>query len=163
MKSIVILGASGSGKSSVLRHIFNEDYGNTTAIRHPKVINGYQYIPELTGNKKKLIGQKAIDKTLNNGNITVTDVHWNFRSVLMYQLLEGECEVLVLSATAKQLHRNISKRRMSKGNNKVLAIANAIIQNDELIHMGYPVFTQSELIDYLYQLIRPRANLFDTI
>ena len=161
MKTIIIIGSSGTGKSTALREAFGiaKGYGCKSALSQiPR--QGYQYMPELTGNVEEPI-RKELHKFFANGNTTIIDAHPNFLNVIQKYL--DEVEYIQLVATHDEIVRNVMSRRSTKGDNdKDTKIKNSINDQSNLKHKGHKQMSQQQVIDYVKSLIGedPQQNLF---
>ena len=158
MKSIVILGCSGSGKDYAVKKAFDivikpYSYGTVKAIRKPIVKNGYQYLPELNNTKLRLAGDDFY-KYLNNGNTTITTVNSVVPFGLKYFRDNTLCNVIFLDATDEEIRRNMFGRRecTSKQNGKENVYNRALKSRDSL-RKKYQSHTQDEVVELIRSLI----------
>ena len=160
-KSIIIIGSSGTGKSTALREAFGiaKGYGCKSALSQiPR--QGYQYMPELTGNVEQPI-RNELHEFFANGNTTVIDAHPNFLNVI--QKYYDEAEFIQLVATNEDIIRNVVNRRSTKGDNdKDTKIKNSINDQYKLKSKGHKQMNQQQVIDYIKSLVgeNPQQNLF---
>ena len=162
MKSIVILGVSGVGKTYALKEVFNIDNNSalnsvkTGSNANTRVYNGYQYLPELTGNIKKLIDPKQLRWFLTNGYITITDINPKYKTVLVPELeRHTDIEYLVLTATNDEIKDRLNVRQSSRHakRSKEETLADSIKEQNKLLQTDYKKFNQEELIEYLNKLL----------
>ena len=157
-KMIIILGASGSGKTYAVREAFKvkEKYGTYEALETNKYItNNYQYLPEPRANAIKT---QEFRDFINNGNTTITTVNSSFKSYFFeeFQGLDS-VEVLLLNANGQEFTRNINARGESQEKDKNVKIKKSIKENMALqarrIGKKWKNMTQTEIINYLNQIL----------
>ena len=139
---------SGVGKTYALRQVFDvgKGFGCVSALRNPKIINGYQFLPEVS-NKFAKKYEKEMWEFINNGNITVSDVNMDFKFNLMNKL-DG-AKVIALQANDAEIKWRLSNRN-TRNERQYIKSAKKMTT---LLKEGYDVMTQPQLIKYLTNLI----------
>lgn len=147
-QSIIILGAPCVGKTWVLNKIFligdKETYGIHSSLSYKgKDLNGYRYIPEITGNQLT-DGLKLFIK--NNKIITGISIAQPFG---LYHVKEAK--ILILDASDDDLFKHINRRGKSKGKKTVIEKLDECKKWRDKLRKDYPndLFNQIELIEYL--------------
>ena len=157
-KMIIVLGASGSGKTHAIREAFKvkEKYGTNTALQSNKyLINGYQYLPEPRANISKT---QEFRDFIENGNTTITSVNFSFTSYFFDEFKDFESvKILLLNTNDHDFKRNINARGESQEKDKNVKIRKSIKDNMALqakrIGTKWQSMSQQEIINYLNQII----------
>lgn len=150
MKSIIILGASCVGKSTLMRDVFGGikkgKYGVLTAVKNPIRLNGWSYLPELTGNQIKAAGQKLTDFIEKERFITDVSVAQPFGLYVI-----KDADIIVLDVDDDILRRNLETRKgVTKGSNTIEdKLKTCIKYRDKLRKSEHPKMGYEELEDYL--------------
>ena len=115
-RSIVLLGASGIGKTTMLRKLFGvtNRYGYkavTTGSTPVATVGKYQYIPEIRNtSKRKDDVTSGFISLLTNGNISVIDVNTTAPFALKLIKQYTNPKFYVLTATDKEIAERIMSR-----------------------------------------------------
>lgn len=150
MKSIVILGASSVGKSTLLRSLAGVKpmkYGVKKAMSNPINIGPLLYIPEITGNVVNDIGVEVFREFVK-ANTVITDVSHRFRMGLKYVV---DPEIIILDVDDETVEYNLRSRKGKTAGVRSFEfkLADCLKCRDVLRATDYPKMDYNQLEYYL--------------